>query len=108
MSNPKGREYGRYLSTEQFAARYAPAAADVAAVEKLLEQAGMKNVTVGPHGVYVSATATVAQLRTAFNVTQNLYAYNGHDAARQQGGADDSRLARRQGRSTSAVSTTPA
>jgi subtilase family serine protease len=77
VSNPQGREYGRYLTTEQFAASYAPAAADVAAVEKLLEQAGMKNVTVGPHGVYVSATATVAQLRTAFKVTQNIYSYNG-------------------------------
>jgi subtilase family serine protease len=77
VSNPNGREYGQYLSTEQFASRYAPAAADVAAVQKLLEQAGMKNVTVGPHGVYVSATATVAQLRTAFKVSQNLYAYNG-------------------------------
>jgi subtilase family serine protease len=77
VSNPNGREYGQYLSTEQFAARYAPAAADVAAVEKLLEQAGMKNVTAGPHGVYVSATATVAQLRTAFKVSQNLYAYQG-------------------------------
>ena len=77
VSNPSGREYGQYLSTEQFASRYAPAAADVAAVEKLLEQSGMKNVTVGPHGVYVSATATVAQIRTAFNVSQNLYAYKG-------------------------------
>jgi subtilase family serine protease len=77
VSNPNGREYGRYLTTEQFAASYAPAAADVAAVEKLLSQAGMKNVTVGPHGVYVSATATVAQLRTAFKVTQNLYSYSG-------------------------------
>jgi subtilase family serine protease len=77
VSNPKGREYGQYLSAEQFASRYAPAATDVAAVEKLLEQSGMKNVTVGPHGVYVSATATVAQLRTAFKVTQNLYTYNG-------------------------------
>jgi subtilase family serine protease len=77
VSNPNGREYGQYLSTEQFASSYAPAAADVAAVQKLLEQAGMKNVTVGPQGVYVSATATVAQLRTAFKVSQNLYAYHG-------------------------------
>jgi subtilase family serine protease len=77
VSNPAAREYGQYLSTEQFASRYAPAAADVAAVEKLLEQAGMKNINVGPHGVYVSATATVAQIRTAFNVSQNLYAYKG-------------------------------
>ena len=37
----------------------------------------MKNVTAGPHGVYVSATATVAQLRTAFKVTQNMYSYKG-------------------------------
>jgi subtilase family serine protease len=77
VSNPTGREYGHYLTTEQFASRYAPAAADVAAVEKLLEQSGMKNVTVGPHGAYVSATATVAQIRKAFNVSQNLYTYKG-------------------------------
>ena len=77
VSNPASREYGKYLSTEQFAASYAPAAADVAAVEKFLEQSGMKDVAVGPHGVYVSATATVAQIRTAFNVSQNLYAYQG-------------------------------
>ena len=77
VSNPSGREYGQYLSTEQFVARYAPATTDVAAVEKLLAQAGMKNITVGPHGVYVSATATVAQLRKAFNVSQELYAYKG-------------------------------
>jgi subtilase family serine protease len=77
VSDPKGREYGKYLTTEEFASRYAPAAADVATVQKLLENAGMKNVTVGPHGVYVSATATVAQIRKAFNVSQNLYAYKG-------------------------------
>lgn len=77
VSDPKNAEYGRYLTTEEFARRYAPATADVAAVEKLLEDAGMKNVQVGPHGVYVSATATVAQLRSTFKVTQNLYAYGG-------------------------------
>ena len=37
----------------------------------------MKNVDVGPHGVYVSATATVAQLRATFKVSQNLYSYKG-------------------------------
>ena len=46
-------------------------------VKALLENAGMKNVTGGPHGVYVSAVATVAQLRTAFKVTQNLYTFTG-------------------------------
>jgi subtilase family serine protease len=77
VSNPKGALYGRYLTPAQFASRFAPAAADVNQVKALLENAGMKEVTVGPHGVYVEAVATVAQLRTAFKVTQNLYSFAG-------------------------------
>ena len=77
VSNPKSAPYGRYLTPAQFAERFAPAAADVNQVKALLEHAGMKNVTVGPHGVYVSAVATVAQLRTAFSVSQNLYSFAG-------------------------------
>jgi subtilase family serine protease len=77
VSNPKGAMYGHYLTPAQFAERFAPAAAAVNQVKALLENAGMKNVTVGPHGVYVSAVATVAQLRTAFSVSQNLYSFAG-------------------------------
>jgi subtilase family serine protease len=77
VSSPKNSMYGRYLSNEEFAAAYAPAAADVNAVKALLEQAGMKNVTVGPHGVYVSAKATVAQLSKTFGIDQNQYSYKG-------------------------------
>jgi subtilase family serine protease len=77
VSNPKGTQYGRYLTPAQFAERFAPSAADVNQVKALLEHAGMKNVTVGPHGVYVQAVATVAQLRTAFKVSQNLYSFAG-------------------------------
>src|SRR5579862_9056932 len=73
VSSPKSALYGRYLTNEQFAAAYAPAAADVDAVKALLEHAGMANVTVGPHGVYVSAKATVAQLEKTFGVDQNVY-----------------------------------
>ncbi len=78
LSSPKSPEYGRYLTPQQFSQRFAPAAADVQAAKALLEHGGMTNVTVGPDGVYVSATATVAQLRTTFNVSQNLYSYQGH------------------------------
>lgn len=61
----------------QNAARFAPAAADVDVARALREHAGMADVAVGPHGVYVSATATVAQLRATFKVTQNPYSYKG-------------------------------
>lgn len=77
VSNPKSKEYGRYITPQQFGQRFEPASADVAAVKTLLERSGMTNVTQGPHGMYVTATATVAQLRTAFKVTQNLYSYRG-------------------------------
>ena len=77
VSNPKSALYGHYLKPAQFASRFAPAAADVNRVKALLENAGMKDVTVGPHGVYVQAVATVAQLRTAFKVNQNLYSFAG-------------------------------
>jgi len=77
VSTPSNWQYGHYLTTTEFAARYAPAAADVNAVKALLESAGMTDLVVGPHGVYVSATATVAQLRSTFHVTQNLYSYRG-------------------------------
>jgi subtilase family serine protease len=77
VSNPKSKEYGRYITPQQFGQRFEPAGADLAAVKALLEHAGMTNVTQGPHGMYITATATVAQLRTAFKVTQNLYSYQG-------------------------------
>jgi subtilase family serine protease len=78
VSSPNNRLYGHYLTTEEFGQRFGAAASEVAAVKTLLEHAGMSNVQVGPHGVYVSATATVSQLRATFKVTQNLYSYKGH------------------------------
>ena len=77
VSNPDNAEYGRYLTSEELASRYAPASADVAAVKALLEGAGMSHVQVGALGAYVSASATVDQLRRTFHVTQNLYSFGG-------------------------------
>jgi len=77
VSTPSSASYGHYLTREQFAARFAPAAADVESVRAGLEHVGMSNVTVGPFGAYVSATATVRQLSTVFHITQNLYSYKG-------------------------------
>ena len=56
----------------------------------------MKDVTVGPHGVYVSATATVAQLRTTFKVSQNLYSYKGQTLRANTEEPSDSRRAGRE------------
>jgi len=77
VSSPKSRDYGRYLTPEEFAERFSAPAAEVNSVKALLENAGMAHVQVGPNGAYVSATATVGQLRTTFHVSQNLYSYKG-------------------------------
>jgi subtilase family serine protease len=75
VSNPRSAEYGHYLSKHDVATRYAPDAADVAAVTAMLKNAGMTSVKEGPIGAYVQARATVGQLRAAFGVTQDLYRY---------------------------------
>jgi subtilase family serine protease len=77
VSNPKSTSYGRYLTSQEFSARFEPWSSDVAQVEASLKKAGMTNITKGPHGMYVSATATVAQIKSLFKVTQNLYSYQG-------------------------------
>ena len=77
VSTPHSANYGKYLTPEAFRARYAPDAADVAATAAFLTEAGMKNVTVGPAGAYVSAEASVAQLEQTFGVSQSLYSYRG-------------------------------
>jgi subtilase family serine protease len=77
VSSPSGKQYGQYLTTQEFGERFSPDPSDVNAVKALLERAGMSNVVLGPHGVYVAATATVNQLKATFNVSQNLYSYKG-------------------------------
>lgn len=73
VSRPGSQSYGHYLSAATFKATFAPAAADVAAVQAMLAGAGMSDISVGAAGATVSATATVAQLRATFHVTQQLY-----------------------------------
>ncbi len=77
VSTPHGPSYGKYLTTEAIRNRFAPDPADVAAAAAMLTNAGMRNVTVGPDGVYVTAQATVAQLSRAFGVTQAYYSHGG-------------------------------
>jgi len=73
VSKPGTAAYGHYLTPAAFRARFAPDAADVAAVQAWLAAAGMTDIHAGPAGAYISAQATVGTLRSAFGVTQNLY-----------------------------------
>jgi subtilase family serine protease len=75
VANPRSAQYANYLTSAQFHQRFAPAAADVVRVQNALKQMGL---TVGQtSGLYVFASGTVAQIKAAFRVTQELYSYKG-------------------------------
>ncbi len=73
VSRPDSASYGHYLTPASFRSTFAPAQADVDAVQAMLAAAGMGDITVGAAGATVSATATVAQLRSASKVSQQMY-----------------------------------
>src|SRR5712672_1849002 len=77
QSAPSSMQYGKYLTPEQFHAEYSPKAADVQRVQRTLERLGFLVVYTPDSGLFVSASGTVAQVKAAFGVSQDLYAYKG-------------------------------
>ena len=78
VSKPASPNYGKYLTPEQFRAAYAPLPADVARVQQSLSSLGFKVINTPASGLFVEATGTVRQIRSAFGVSQNLYTFKGH------------------------------
>lgn len=74
---PGNPQYGRYLTNEQFKARYAPTDAEVAAARTWLTQQGLEVMRVAPDNLLISATGKIGQLEDAFGVTINDYDDNG-------------------------------
>lgn len=77
QNTPGSPQYGKFLSPEEFRAQFAPAAADVQKVEDTLTGLGFTIVSKPASGLFVVASGTVAQLKSAFHVSQNLYSYKG-------------------------------
>ncbi len=66
ISDPDSATFGQYLTNEQFAAKYAPTAEDVATVTKHLEHHGLTVNFVPGNNLFVSASGTHAQVSKAF------------------------------------------
>ena len=77
VSTPGSARYGQYLTPEQFRAQFAPDAKSVAAVQKELTKLGFHIDYTPKSGLFVQASGTVAQVKAAFGVTQDLYSYRG-------------------------------
>ena len=65
--------YHQWLTPAQFAARFAPAAADVAPVTSWLAAQGLQVTTVSPGGMRLSVSGTAAQVASAFKIRLRRY-----------------------------------
>ena len=77
QQTPGAPEYRHYLSPAQFRARFAPDEAAVAAVKAELARMGFTIVHSPASGFYIEVNGTVGLVKSAFGVSQDLYAYKG-------------------------------
>jgi subtilase family serine protease len=77
VSTPGTAAYGKYLSTEQFRAQYAPSAATVSSVRSFLKDSGLSVTDVAANRSYVTARGTVAQVQKAFGTSLKQYTMQG-------------------------------
>jgi subtilase family serine protease len=77
ISNTSSPHYGKYLTPAEFRAQFAPSAANVRLVQSELTKLGFHVDYTPKSGLFVQASGTVAQVKAAFGVTQELYSYQG-------------------------------
>jgi subtilase family serine protease len=75
---PGNAQYGKFLSPEQFRAKFAPDADKVTLVQETLKKLGFTLEYTPKSGLFVQAAGTVAQVKSAFGVSQDLYSYKGN------------------------------
>jgi subtilase family serine protease len=69
VSTPGNTQYHRYLTPDQFRARFSPTQAQVAKVSSWLTQQGLKVSGVPASRLYVSAEGTAAQVEAVFHTS---------------------------------------
>src|SRR5262245_43095281 len=73
VSDPRSRSYRHYLTPDQFRARFAPTASQVAQVQSWLTSQGFTLVYTPRNNHYVSAQGSVGQAQAAFGVNFGKY-----------------------------------
>ena len=73
LYDPTSPKYRQFLSRTQFAARFAPTAAEARTVRQFFEGHNLKVVKVASHNFFVRARGSVADVESAFHVQLNNY-----------------------------------
>lgn len=77
VSDPSSALYGKFLTSAQYAAQFAPSAAQVTAVTSWLSGYGLHIDTVGAGNTYVAVSGSAAAANAAFNTKLAHYQVNG-------------------------------
>ena len=77
VNNPSSANYGQSLTPAQFAASYAPSAAQVQQVVGFLQSAGFSNITIEPNNLIVSADGSADRVSATFNTPLELFSQFG-------------------------------
>ena len=67
--DPNSSQYHQYLTPDQFNQLFAPTSDQVQQVVSYLQSQGMTVTSVAPNNLLIDATATVAQVQQAFNLS---------------------------------------
>ncbi|HYK31860.1 MAG TPA: S53 family peptidase, partial [Streptosporangiaceae bacterium] len=78
VSSPGSRLFHKFLTRQQWIARYGPTNASIASARSWLHSQGFAVGSVPKTHLYVSASGTAAQVERAFGVTLGYYMVNGH------------------------------
>jgi hypothetical protein len=70
-------QYHKFLTPEQYAARFGLNPADLAQISAWLEQSGFSDLKVARGGGWISFSGSAAQAESAFHVSLHQYALNG-------------------------------
>ncbi len=89
LYNPKSASFHKWVSSNQFSTRFAPAANDVAAAKQYLTSQGLK-LTISPDATFVTATGNTKNVEQAFHTTINNYRLN--DGSVKYGNSSDIQL----------------
>jgi subtilase family serine protease len=77
VSDPKSASYRQFLSPAQFRSKFAPTAAQAAAVQTWLKANGFAIVNTPANRHFIAAQGTVRQVEAAFATTINIYRVSG-------------------------------
>ena len=79
VTTPGNALYGKFLTPDQFKARFAPTQAQVDAVVAHLQQAGFTNIEVAPNNLLVTADGTAGTATNGFRTSIKRFTANGRE-----------------------------